>query len=83
MEGALYSRQWEEKKQIFVKRMISPVRHLLVPPPSPLLVENLRFFAELRNVNRKDNLVNYCKKRKKKFSLVLSESLAHEGLDVV
>lgn len=72
-----------KKKQIFVKRMISPVRHLLVPPPSPLLVENLRFFAELRNVNRKDNLVNYCKKRKKKFSLVLSESLAHEGLDVV
>lgn len=59
-----------KKKQIFVKRMISPVRHLLVPPPSPLLVENLRFFAELRNVNRKDNLVNYCKKRKK--SLVLS-----------
>lgn len=30
-------------------------------------------------MNRKDNLVSYCKK----FSLVLSELLAHEGLDVV
>lgn len=72
MEGALYSRQWEEN-EIIVTRIIPPS---LIPVP--LLVEVFAFFAEV-GTWIEDSLVSYCKK----FSLVLSELLAHEGLDVV
>lgn len=72
MEGALYSRQWEEKNEIIVTRIYFP------PHLCPSLLKS-SLFCGGGNVNRKDNLVSYCKK----FSLVLSELLAHEGLDVV
>lgn len=71
MEGEFYSRQREEDQIIIIVTRIINFSLL-----GFFLLQVFAFFAEREG--EQQNLVSYCKK----FSLVLSGMLAHEGLDV-